>query len=244
MDSHLFDSACEDVSSSIIEKRQDTIFAENDFTLAPEEEEFLWAKNGLTLEPETGEVFSLAEDDIIFDLEGPIMIASSKEGRKKKPPKPRKPRLVPTYELDPRTGKWTELKDAYPEDGTPLRPKNCPDGKKRTCCRFDAVAGPYSDCWKDGYNNAVCRYAKNQFCCEDVPVNGGPGVNCEEAKWVKDRGRKARPEDSEATNQFQEVFPILRELPLGFPDLNPNLNLNPNPNPAYCRPGERERERD
>ncbi len=240
LDSHLANSGCDDISS-IIERSADIFSAENDFALTPEQEDFFFAQNGLPLEPETGEEeeLLLAEDDIMFDLEEPITMANSKAKEKKKnPPKPRKPRLVPTYELDPRTGKYTELKDAYAQDGTPIRPKNCPDGKKRSCCRYDAEGGPFSECWKDGHNNAVCRYARNQFCCEDVPVKGGPGVNCEEAKWVKARGRVTRPEDSSAMNQFREFFPILQDLSPVLSDPDPEEDLNRSP--AYCSVNQRD----
>lgn len=134
---------------------------------------------------------------------------------------------VTRYDLDPNTSPYTQTPEAYAADGTPIRQGNCPAGKKRTCCVW-ATVPPFSLCWLSPKNTQVCRFAKNQFCCADVTRPGGPGIDCDEPPWVKARdGRKQRetPPQSPTSNQLQETFPILQELP--------------GVNPAYCRPQRR-----
>lgn len=125
-----------------------------------------------------------------------------------------------TYDLDPGTGPYTRTFEAYAGDGTPLQLGNCPAGKKRTCCL--PTNPPFSQCWlMPTSTQALCRFAKNQFCCQGVQSKGGPGIECEEARWIRSRdGRAAReipseeePLESPTSSEYQELFPILKPLP-------------------------------
>lgn len=133
---------------------------------------------------------------------------------------------VQRYELDPNTHPDTPRTNAWAADGTPISPMNCPNGSKKTCCLWDAIP-PFSQCWP-AINHAppaVCRFAKNIFCCADVLEPGGAGINCQPVQWTKARdGRRARapstPQDP-TSNPFEDIFPILRPLP----DLTPNSDF-------------------
>lgn len=138
-----------------------------------------------------------------------------------------------SFDLDPNTSPDTGVSQAYAADGTPLRPKQCPNGTKRSCCKWDSFP-PFSQCWPHAVNMGVCRSAKNQFCCASI-LNGGSvntgvpstGLDCQDMKWQKSRdGRKQRAPsslESPTSNQLQEIFPILQPLP----DLSPS-------NPDFC----------
>lgn len=142
-----------------------------------------------------------------------------------------------TYDLDPSTGPYILESEPYAEDGTPLRLGRCPPGKKRTCCMPDDP--PFRECWLAPITT-VCRFAKNNYCCTGVQIDGGPGIDCERGKWVKSRTREREEKNSSRdpqqsplespplSNQLQESFPILQDLP----DIN---------SPAYCRPETRRR---
>ena len=146
----------------------------------------------------------------------------------------RKGQYVPekTYDLGPSTGPYTPSWDAVAEDGTPLRFARCPAGKKRTCCsRTDP---PFIECWLASMSTPVCQFARNQYCCTGVQSKGGPGIDCENTRWIKARGRAQElnpsedPQGTSLPNQLQELFPILQDLP----DINP---------PAYCQSRRRRR---
>lgn len=134
------------------------------------------------------------------------------------------------YTLPPNTGKYLRTYDAYAEDGTPIQPASCPAGKKRACCDPDAIP-PFSRCWRGGQGpNSICAFAKNQFCCTSVEKAAGPGIDCDEAKWIKSRdGRQSLPnsggENQPSTLDLQDLFPILQPLP-------PLTD----PNPTWCKP--------
>lgn len=154
------------------------------------------------------------------DLEGnPILIASDDSpGASRGKPNSRYT-IEPTYELGPYTGPYTYTSDAYAEDGTAIKPGRCPSGTKKACCR------DYTNmvCWFYPGNPQLCRYAKNLYCCGDVPEIGGPGTDCQTMKWIYERGRANKTPPPDQPNQLQGVFDIFQ-----FPDLNPN------PNPSYC----------
>lgn len=136
---------------------------------------------------------------------------------------------VSRYDLDPNTSPNTPNSEAYAADGTPLRPMQCPNGKTKACCTWDAFP-PFSQCWPAVRFTpaSVCRLAKNQFCCAKIPEPGGMGIDCEQMKWSKARdGRKQREPTPPTSSQFQEIFPILQPLP----ELNPN--------PDFCSPRRR-----
>lgn len=139
---------------------------------------------------------------------------------------------VQRFELDPNTSPETTRYGAYAADGTPISMMNCPNGSKRTCCKWDAIP-PFSQCWSALQHtiSAVCRLAKNQFCCGGVSEPGGPGINCQPIQWSKARdGRRQREPSSPqgpTSNPFQEIFPILQPLP----DLTPK--------PDFCSPRRR-----
>lgn len=142
----------------------------------------------------------------------------------------------PRYELDPATNPETQKSSAYAADGTPISPMNCPSGKKKACCAWDAIP-PFSQCWigQRFLASVACRPAKNQACCAEVPEPGGPGIDCEPVQWGKSRdGRTQRdPNQSQggpSSTPFQDTFPILQPLP----DLTPSPNL-------FCSPSRQRR---
>jgi hypothetical protein len=135
-------------------------------------------------------------------------------------------------DLNPNIYEWTLVLDVYDEDGNLLQLKNCPRGKRTTCCWWN-VQPMYSQCWKFQYNDYLCAFAKSRVCCRDVEKSGvkklgGKGIDCEKASWKLREPRRMPPpspsrEGDDTKNEFREVFPILRELP----DLG---------DPAYCKP--------
>jgi hypothetical protein len=136
------------------------------------------------------------------------------------------------YDLNPNIYEWTLVLDVHDEDGNLLQLRNCPHGKRTTCCWWN-VQPAYSQCWKFQYNDYLCGFAKSRVCCRDVEKSGvkkegGKGIDCEKASWKLREPRRMPPpspsrKGDDTTNEFRDIFPILRELP----DLE---------DPAYCKP--------
>ena len=139
---------------------------------------------------------------------------------------------VTRYDLDPNTSPNTLNINAYAADGTPISPMLCPHGTKRNCCIWDALP-PFSQCWPWAryMTTQVCRLAKNQFCCDEVPKRGGEGINCQDMKWTRSRDARKQRQPAEdppptSSSELQEIFPILQPLP----------DLSPNPSLDFCSP--------
>ena len=165
------------------------------------------------------------EDIILGDgLIGPF----DKEEKPRVGAKTKYKNVVPSwYPLDPNTPDETPPSDAYAADGTPIELGNCPRGKKQSCCFWDAIP-PFSQCWIVAGNKAACKFAKNRFCCREVPQAGGPGLDCEPTRWIRARDSRPARKGSESPSsnelELQELFPILQNLP-ELPDSSPNFCL-------------------
>lgn len=131
--------------------------------------------------------------------------------------------VEPTYPLSDEIGPNTDTTNAYADDGTALRPSKCPEGSKKSCC----VDNTFMACWKYPNNVQVCRKARNLYCCGKIPVDGGPGVECEPIKWVYARSKPGRVPPSNKPDQLQGIFDMFQ-----IPDLNPDPNPNYCPNPG------------
>ncbi len=131
----------------------------------------------------------------------------------------------PTYLLHPDTDASSKWADAVAPDGTPLKPKQCPSGKERTCC----TDGTFSKCW--AYSRypdlPLCKFTLNLYCCDNNFTGiGAPASGCEAMKWIFMRSRSGQTDQGGPPNQpnpFEGVFDIFE-----FPELNPT------PDPAYC----------
>jgi hypothetical protein len=178
-------------------------------------------------------MFGSSDSTSLYDLDGESVLIASPEIPDDLPkpgaPKPGAPRrpawrytAEPIYELDPRSNKQTTAISAFAADGTPIKPKPCPNGTNRSCCKDNTFA----ECWTSSHLLQLCRFAKNLFCCDDVPGSGVPGVGCTPVQWILQRGRLPRDKQDPPPNQpnpLQGVFDLFE-----FPDLNPS------PNPNYC----------
>lgn len=127
--------------------------------------------------------------------------------------------IEPIYELGPDIGPTVDTTDAYAADGTAIKPSRCPSGMKKSCCTDNT----HTACWYYPRNAQLCRYARNLYCCDEVPRLGGPGIGCQTIKWVYERSRPRRNPSSNQPDPFEGIFDIFH-----FPDLNPNSN------PSFC----------
>lgn len=129
-------------------------------------------------------------------------------------------------QLDPNSNLQQSSFDAYTADGIPIKPKRCPAGKKKSCCKDTTFA----KCWLFSVDVPSCRLARLLFCCKDFPTPGATGVDCQPMQWMYERGRLPRPKQDPPANQFnplQGVFDLFT-----FPEPNPSPNPNHCPSPS------------
>lgn len=162
------------------------------------------------------------------------LIAREEDPNNPNPKPQRGPRNRKVYKLSPDADPYTPTSEAYAEDGTPIKPWICPSGKRRACCSWDAYP-PFSRCWSREGSNSVCRFAKSRHCCDSVTSPGGPGLGCEQVRWVEStEDRESRTDSSSSSSSsgdtttsnvvdlLQDVFPILQPWPELIPDSNPD----------------------
>lgn len=181
------------------------------------------------------EIFGPLDSNSLYSLDGDsVLIASPRipgnlpiGGGDPKPGAPKPPgwryTVEPIYQLDPKSNQQTMTTNAFAANGTPLKPKSCPQGLKRSCCKDNT----HTECWADSHLFQLCRFAKNLYCCEKVTGRGVPGVGCESVQWIEQRGRLPRDKQDPPKNQpnpLQGIFDLFN-----FPDLSPS------PNPNSCR---------